>query len=97
VQDFILGKDTSATRRVLAGFDPDLATESFGISPHGSHITLADREQIVSLMPRSLVIAGSLLLVLFMEKHGHPDLVKLSGMAPDLQPGGHDAGEIPRG
>lgn len=50
MQDFILGKDTSATRRVLAGFDPDLATESFGISPHGSHITLADREQIVSLM-----------------------------------------------
>ena len=44
------GQDTSATRRVLAGFDPNLATDSFGISPYGSHITLANREQIVTLM-----------------------------------------------
>ena len=50
LQDFIPGKDTSATRRVLAGFDPNLATESFGILPDGSHITLADGEQILSLM-----------------------------------------------
>jgi len=46
VQDFSPeAADTSATRRKLAGFDPDLPTESFGIAPDGSHITLADLEQ----------------------------------------------------
>ena len=31
VQDFVPGRDTAATRRKLAGFDPDVAAESFGL------------------------------------------------------------------
>jgi Tol biopolymer transport system component len=34
--------DTSATRRPIAGFDPSLPTESFGISPDGSRIVLSE-------------------------------------------------------
>ena len=34
VQDFVPGRDTTATRRKLAGFDPDYITETFAISPH---------------------------------------------------------------
>ncbi|HVE65893.1 MAG TPA: protein kinase, partial [Thermoanaerobaculia bacterium] len=37
VQDFVPGTNTMASRRVLAGFDPTLHTESFGVSPDGSH------------------------------------------------------------
>ena len=40
-QAFVPGQDTSATRRRLAGFDPDLVVESFGISPDGKKLTLA--------------------------------------------------------
>lgn len=36
--------DTSATRRPLAGFDPDLPTESFAISPDGTRIVLSEVE-----------------------------------------------------
>ncbi|HEV2065114.1 MAG TPA: protein kinase, partial [Thermoanaerobaculia bacterium] len=36
--------DTSATRRKLAGFDPDRPTETFGITPDGSRIVLAEVE-----------------------------------------------------
>jgi Tol biopolymer transport system component len=36
VQDFAPGRDTTASRRRLAGFDPDVAAESFGLSPDGS-------------------------------------------------------------
>lgn len=50
VQDFAPGQDTSKTRRRLVGFDPGTATESFGISPDGSHITIAGWEQVFSLM-----------------------------------------------
>jgi WD40 repeat protein len=38
VQDFVPGQDTTATRRKLAGFDPDYITESFAISPDGTRI-----------------------------------------------------------
>jgi hypothetical protein len=41
IQDFAPGRDTAASRRKLAGFDPSRDTESFGISPDGSQITLA--------------------------------------------------------
>ena len=45
VQDFSAElADTSSTRRPLAGFDPDRPTESFGISPDGSRIVLAENE-----------------------------------------------------
>lgn len=50
VQDFVPGKDTTATRRPLGGFDPERTTESFGISPDGSRLTIASWEQLFSLM-----------------------------------------------
>ena len=34
-------KDTSATRRKVAGFDPSFETESFGISPDGKKLVVA--------------------------------------------------------
>ena len=49
-QDFVPGQDTSKTRHRLVGFDPGTATESFGISPDGSRITIAGWEQVFSLM-----------------------------------------------
>ena len=48
-QDFAPGRDTSASRRPIAGFDPESATESFGISPDGSHIVVAGWEQLFSV------------------------------------------------
>ena len=50
VQDFIPGKDTFATRRAIAGFDPDKQTETFGISPDGNSITLTEMELLSSLI-----------------------------------------------
>ncbi len=50
VQDFLPGRDTTATRRPLAGFDPNRMTESFGISPDGSRITIAGGERLSSLI-----------------------------------------------
>jgi Tol biopolymer transport system component len=47
-QDFIPGRDTASTRRELGGFDPERATESFGIAPDGT-ITVAGWEQLFSL------------------------------------------------
>jgi serine/threonine protein kinase len=50
VQDFSPGQDTTRTRRRLAGFDPDLATETFGVSPDGSSLTISFHEQLFSLV-----------------------------------------------
>jgi eukaryotic-like serine/threonine-protein kinase len=50
VQDFIPGQNTSSTRKPIAGFDPDSPTESFGISPDGSHITICQRENSSGLV-----------------------------------------------
>ena len=50
VQDFEPGRDTAATRRKLAGFDPDVAAESFGVAPDGSRLALAGWVQLFSLM-----------------------------------------------
>jgi len=50
VQDFIPGRDTSLTRRTLVGFDAEAPTESFGLSPDGSRITLGSQESRYSLM-----------------------------------------------
>jgi Tol biopolymer transport system component len=50
VQDFVPGKDTSSTRRAIAGFDPDKETETFGISPDGSSITISEVELLTSLV-----------------------------------------------
>jgi eukaryotic-like serine/threonine-protein kinase len=49
-QDFSPGQDTSATRRPLAGFDADVAAESFGIAPDGSRLVIAGWVQLFSLM-----------------------------------------------
>jgi serine/threonine protein kinase len=49
-QDFVADRDTSATRRKLAAFDPERATESFGISRDGRTIAVAGWEQLYSLM-----------------------------------------------
>ncbi|MEZ5315938.1 MAG: hypothetical protein R2752_00910 [Vicinamibacterales bacterium] len=50
VQDFAPDRDTSASRRPLAGFSSDWATESFGISPDGTRVSLAVLEQTARLM-----------------------------------------------
>lgn len=50
VQDFVPGRDTSATRRELAGFDPEIATESFGLSLDGARIVLSGWVQQFSLL-----------------------------------------------
>ncbi len=50
VQDFIPGQDTFATRRAVAGFDSDKQTETFGISPDGNFITVAELEVLSSLV-----------------------------------------------
>ncbi|MGD8377227.1 MAG: protein kinase [Acidobacteriota bacterium] len=44
-QDFVPGRDTSPTRRPLAGFTDEYGVESFGISPDGSRITLTILEE----------------------------------------------------
>ena len=48
--DFVPGQDTTASRRKLAGFDPDVAAESFGLAPDGSRLVLAGWVQLFSLM-----------------------------------------------
>jgi len=50
VQDFAPGKDTASTRRPLGGFDPEIATESFGICPDGNHLVIASWDQVLSLV-----------------------------------------------
>jgi eukaryotic-like serine/threonine-protein kinase len=45
VQDFVPGADTRATRRALAGFEPDALAESFGLSPDGTRLTMTLRER----------------------------------------------------
>ena len=49
-QDFAPGQDTTNTRRVLGGFEAESTAESFGISPDGTRIAIASREQLSSLM-----------------------------------------------
>ena len=50
VQDFVPGQDTSKSRRKLAGFDPDMPAESYGIPPDGSRVTVSFLEPLSSLM-----------------------------------------------
>jgi len=50
LQDFDPEKDTSATRRPLAGFHDDLVTESFDIARDGTRITLSYVEVTRKLM-----------------------------------------------
>ncbi len=50
VQDFAPGRDTSSTRRKLAGFDPEVEAETFGLSPDARRVALAGREMVSSLV-----------------------------------------------
>ena len=50
IQDFLPGKDTRATRRPIAGFDPDWITESLGLSPDGTRLVLSETERMFSLL-----------------------------------------------
>jgi eukaryotic-like serine/threonine-protein kinase len=49
-QDFISGKDTSASRRAIAGFDVDRKIDTFTIAPDSSNIVLAEVEVLSSLI-----------------------------------------------
>jgi Tol biopolymer transport system component len=49
-QSFAAGMDTAASRRKLAAFNPDLATESLGLSPDGKRLVIASWDQLWSLM-----------------------------------------------
>ena len=44
-QDFVPGKDTSATRRPAAGFSMEFVTESLGVSPDGARITISTGQE----------------------------------------------------
>ncbi len=50
VQDFVPGKDTSATARKLAGFDLPWGSESFAFSPDGQRMAIATGEQTTGLV-----------------------------------------------
>jgi hypothetical protein len=50
VQTFRPGENTTASRRPLAGFDSEGLTESFGLSTDGRRLTLANWEQLSSIM-----------------------------------------------
>jgi Tol biopolymer transport system component/tRNA A-37 threonylcarbamoyl transferase component Bud32 len=58
VQDFIPGRDTSDSRRPVAGFSNDFATESFGVSPDGARIVIS-----AMMEQRSLKLAENVSLV----------------------------------
>ena len=49
-QDATPGRDTSATRRPVAGFAPDSWTESLGVSPDGARLTVSELVNSTSLL-----------------------------------------------
>jgi Tol biopolymer transport system component len=49
-QDFAPGRDTSSTRRQVAGFSPEYVTESLGISPDGSKITISTGDEFATIL-----------------------------------------------
>jgi Tol biopolymer transport system component len=50
VQDFVPGQDTSHTKRPIGGFNPDEWTESLGISPDGTRLTIGTFQSFESLL-----------------------------------------------
>ena len=50
VQDVVPGRDTTATRRKLATFEPDLEFHSFGLAPDMSYAVVAARQPTSNLM-----------------------------------------------
>ena len=49
LQDFVPGRDTAATRRALAGFAPDVLTESLGVAPDGKTLVISKLQEYSSL------------------------------------------------
>ena len=49
-QDFDPGRDTSSTRRPVAGFSQEYWTESLGLSPDGKRLTISTLEESSSIM-----------------------------------------------
>jgi serine/threonine protein kinase len=49
-QEFAPGRDTTATRRPVAGFSVEYVTESLGLSPDGSRLTLSVGQESASIM-----------------------------------------------
>jgi hypothetical protein len=49
VQDFVPGRDTSATRRAVAGFVTDMLTESLGVAPDGKGLVVSTLQEYSSL------------------------------------------------
>jgi len=50
VQDFAPGADTSGSRRPVAGFSAEYVTESLGLSPDGTRLTISTGEEFASIM-----------------------------------------------
>ncbi len=49
-QRFDPDRDTTSTRRPVAGFSPEYVTESFGVSPDGSQLTLSTGRETASIL-----------------------------------------------
>ncbi len=49
-QEFTPGRDSSATRRAVAGFTPDSVTESLGISPDGTRLMVSEFQLSTGLL-----------------------------------------------
>jgi Tol biopolymer transport system component len=65
LQEVAAGKDTSASRRMLVGFAADGWTESLGISPDGTRLTVSERQE-----PSSLLLVDGLEGVLARQARG---------------------------
>ncbi len=50
VQEVVPSRDTSASRRLVTGFNPDTWTESLGVSPDGARLTVSERQESSSLL-----------------------------------------------
>jgi serine/threonine protein kinase len=50
VQDFAPGRDTASTRRPVAGFSTEYVTESLGVSPDGSRLTISTGEEFATIL-----------------------------------------------
>jgi len=50
LQDFVPGRDTTATRRKLGGFDVENSAETFAISPDGKLLTIGGWEQMLNIL-----------------------------------------------
>lgn len=59
LQEFSPERDTLKTARALGGFDPELPTETFDVSPDGARLTVAGKESLVKLMQAERVAGVS--------------------------------------